>query len=433
MNNFKIITLSLVAATAISFTGCGSSGGGSSTTPPATPTVNDNTAYDYFITDNKIDVSGAGSITYNSLATNGVDETTIWKGTAGSMDPIEDPTSTANTDDLTVGKTIVDVTSNISADTTWTSDKVYVLEGHIKVQNAKLTIQPGTVVAGKIPNSYLLIDTTATIDANGTKADPITFTSLADANGSSTQNSTGEWGGLILAGNAYTHYSGNTYEADTTVSFGSTDHTHDTDSSGILNYVSIKHSGYAVEIDKELNGLSLAGVGSGTTLTNIAIIGGADDGMEIWGGMPNLTNLYVYNAQDDSTDTDLGYRGTLENVLVRQVNVDNTNTHDSACMEFGNDSNTIVTDDTNATQPNVINYTCYVKGGGFYNKNDAGFIWNNVKFVSDKATDYELVHFRSADAYTTGAKHITGPVSFYDSAVVLDDNNTYTHENSKVQ
>jgi len=436
MNTFKITTLSLVAAAALSLTGCG--GSSSSTTPTtpsaSVPTVNDNTAYDYFVKDSQIDIASAGSITYNSTsAATGVTEANIWKGKTNSMLPIETPDSNASTDDLTIGKTLVDVNSNITANTTWTSDKVYVLGGHIKVQNAKLTIQPGTVVAGKIPNSYLLIDTTATIDANGTLANPITFTSLKDANGTSTQNSTGEWGGFIIAGNAYTHYSGNTYEADTTVSFGSTGHTHDADSSGILNYVSIKHSGYAVEIDKELNGLSLAGVGSGTTLTNIAIIGGADDGMEIWGGMPNLTNLYVYNAQDDSTDTDLGYRGSLTNVLVRQNIVDNTNSHDSSCMEFGNDSNTIVTDDTNATQPNVENYTCYVKGGGFYNKNDAGFKWNNVKFISDKATDYELVHFRSADAYTTGAKHILGPVSFYDSNVTLSQDNTYSKKNSKVQ
>ena len=448
MNNFKLITLSLVAATALSFTGCG--GGGSSTPSSSTgstgstgstttPTVTDNTAYDYFVKDagksgDDFDATG-GTIYYNDKTTvAGVDESTIWKGTAGSMDPIETPNSTANTVDLTVGKAIVDVPATpITKDTTWTKNNVYVLEGHVKVQNAKLTIEPGTVVAGKIPNSYLLIDTTATIDANGTKAEPITFTSLKDANGTSTQNATGEWGGFIIAGLAHTHYSGNTYEADTSVSFGSTGHDHDADSSGILNYVSIKHSGYAVEIDKELNGLSLAGVGSGTTLTNIAVIGGADDGMEIWGGMPNLTNLYIYNAQDDSTDTDLGYRGTLKNVLVRQNVVDNTNSHDSSCMEFGNDENTITTDDSTATQPNVINYTCYVKGGGFYNKNDAGFKWNNVKFISDKTAAYELAHFRSADAYTTGAKHLLGDVSFYDSNVVLTQENTYSKKNSKVQ
>ena len=429
--NNKIVLSSIVAAM-VAFSGCGESG----STPPAADLTLVNTAYDYFVKDSKIDITSTGSITLNSLgAATGATEANIWKGHAGDNVAIETPGSTASIPALTYATTnIQSIAGSISVDTNWTADNLYVLDGHVKVDsNATLHIQPGTVVAGKIPNSYLLITPGATIDANGTLAAPITFTSLADVNGSSTQNSNGEWGGLILTGTAYTHYSGNTYEADTTVAFGSTTHADDNTSSGILNYVAIKHSGYAVEVDKELNGLSLAGVGRGTTLTNIAIIGGADDGLEIWGGTPNLTGLYVYNAQDDSTDTDLGYRGKLTDVLVVQENVDSTNNHDSACMEFGNDNNTIVTDNTDATQPDILNYTCYSKGGGFYNKNDAGFIWNNVKFVSDKTADYEMVHFRSADAYTTGAKHVTGPVSFYNSTVTLGESNTYTHQNSKVQ
>ncbi|WP_345969679.1 hypothetical protein WCX72_10185 [Sulfurimonas sp. HSL1-6] len=323
----------------------------------------------------------------------------------------------------------------IDADMTLDSTKVYGLEGKVNVtNNAVLTIPAGTTVAGCAPASFMVVEPGSQLDAVGTEAAPITFTSQKYVQGLSSQNAAGEWGGLILAGNAYTHYGVAHYEADETVAFGCDDVTvpcNNTQSSGHLEYVRVVHTGYEVEKDKELNGLSLAGVGSGTILKNIAIIGGLDDGLEIWGGTVNIDGLYVYNANDDSVDTDLGYRGTIQNVLVQQVNVDSTNDHDSAGMEFGNDNNTIVTDDSNATQPNIINYTAYIKGGGFYNKYDAGFKWNNVKFISDKTADEAQVHFRGQDAYTTGAKHIDGPVCFKDTALTLDDNSTYTNLNSK--
>ncbi len=324
------------------------------------------------------------------------------------------------------------LSGNIDKDMTLTADKVWYLDGKVNVTTGhKLTVEPGTTVAGLQPKSYMIIEPGAQIIAKGTQAKPIVFTSKKDVDGQSAEAATGEWGGLILAGNAHTHYGVNKYEADTSVEFGGSGHEHDTESSGDLEYVVLKHSGYEVEKDKELNGLSLAGVGSGTIIKNIAIIGGADDAVEIWGGTVNIDGLYCYNAQDDSVDTDLGYRGTIKNVLVVQNKVDKTNNHDSSTMEFGNDQNTITTDDSNATQPHIVNFTGYVKGGGFYNKFDAGFKWDNVKFISDKATDYELVHFRGTDSYDSDAKHVDGDVCFKDTVVTLDEENTFSKSNSK--
>lgn len=329
--------------------------------------------------------------------------------------------------------------STISGGMTLDATKVYGLAGKVNVTSGVLDIPAGTTIAGCVPNSFMVIEAGAQINAVGTQAEPIVFTSQRDIKGQSADNLAGEWGGLVLAGNAYTHYGVAKYEADETVQFGC-DATgvygpavpcQNTQSSGDLEYVLIKHSGYEVEKDKELNGLSLAGVGSGTIIKNVAIVGGLDDGMEIWGGTVNIDGLYVYNAQDDSVDTDLGYRGIIQNVLVQQVNVDSTNNHDSSAMEFGNDNNTITTNDSNCTQPDIRNFTAYIKGGGFYNKNDAGFKWNNVKFVSAKTIDQEQVHFRSTDAYDTSAKHINGDVCFKDTAVALTEENTYSKVNSK--
>jgi hypothetical protein len=344
----------------------------------------------------------------------GVDETIIWKGKAGSNEPLETP--------------FENLPSTITSDMTLSAGKTYGLNGKVNVQSpAVLTIEAGVTVAGVTSSSFMIIEPGAQLIAIGTQAEPIVFTSKKDVDGYSADNKAGEWGGLVLAGNAYTHYGVTKYEADETVEFGSAGHTRDTDSSGDLEYVVIKHTGYEVEKDKELNGLSLAAVGSNTVLENIAIIGGLDDGLEIWGGTPDITGLYVYNANDDSVDTDLGYRGKIENVLVQQVNVDSPNTHDSAGMEFGNDNNTIVTDDTNATKPHMVNYTGYIKGGGFYTKNDAGATMDNVKFISAKTTDVELMHFRSSDAFYTDAINLVADLCLNNT----DATKLYTTVNSK--
>ena len=373
--------------------------------------------YDW-VTHPGVQIGASGSVNVDSGACAGADEASIWKGKAGSNDPLEAPSAS--------------IPNTITSDMTLTADKVWSISGKVNVKApAKLTIEAGTTLAGATPNSYMVVEPGAQIIANGTMAKPIIFTSQKDVDGASKDNAAGEWGGLVLAGNAYTHYSNNKYEADESVSFGSTTHTNDGESSGSLQYVVIKHSGYEVEKDKELNGLSLAGVGSGTVLKNIAIIGGLDDGVEIWGGDANIDGLYVYNAHDDSVDTDLGYRGTIQNVLVRQVNVDKTNNHDSAGMEFGNDHNTIVTDDSNATQPTMINYTAYVKGGGISLKDDAGANLTNVKFISNKTADEAQVFYRSEDVYDTDAVNINGNVCFKDNSTTLTEDLAYAKTNSK--
>ena len=302
----------------------------------------------------------------------------------------------------------------ITTNTTLSASKVYGIDKKVVVtQGATLTIEPGTTIAGCSLFSYLVIDRDAKIMAQGSAQKPIVFTSQMELLGYSSDTSAGEWGGLVIAGNAYTHYKENHYEADESISFGSQTHERDGESSGILEYVAIKHTGYEIRKDRELNGLSLAGVGSGTRIKNIAIIGGKDDGLEIWGGRVNIDGLYVCNAMDDSVDVDLGYRGEIKNVLVVQKRVDSKNNHDSAVMEFGNDENLISTDEKSATLPTIVNMTAYVKGGGIYNKYDAGFKLQNVELISSKTKENEMVFFRGEDSYNTGAKYISERVCFY--------------------
>jgi len=446
---YRHIALSALAAAAITLTGCG---GGGSSTPTTTTTGTDTTAP-------VVTLNGTSTVnltlgdTYSETGATAIDDVdgaltptvsgTVDTSTAGSYQITYSATDTAGNTGTVVRTVIVTDTttaevtlpSTITSNMTLNANTLYLLDGKVKVTNgATLTVEAGTTIAGKTPASFLVITPDSKLIAKGTQAEPIVFTSKLDVDGKSGDNLAGEWGGLILLGNAYTHYAENglnKYEADTTETFGSADHTNDGESSGDLEYVLIKHSGFEVEKDKELNGLSLGGVGSGTTLKNIAIIGGLDDGVEIWGGTANIDGLYVYNAQDDSVDTDLGYRGTIQNVLVQQVNVDSTNNHDSAGMEFGNDHNTITTDDSNATQPTMINYTAYIKGGGISLKNDAGLIAKNVKFVSAKTADIELVDHRTIDAYDTNAVKVEGDLCFKDTATALTIDTVYAATNAK--
>ncbi|MEA1892845.1 MAG: hypothetical protein U9N33_09045 [Campylobacterota bacterium] len=320
----------------------------------------------------------------------------------------------------------------ISSNMTLSSSKVYGIDKKVIVQNgATLTIEPGTTLAGCSLFSYLVISKNSKIIAKGTKNAPIVFTSQMDLQGFSSAGDNGEWGGVVIAGNAYTHYENNRYEADESVSFGSQTHKYDNESSGILEYVLIKHTGYQVKKDKELNGLSLAGVGRNTVIKNIAIIGGQDDGIEIWGGCVNIDGLYIYNAEDDSLDVDLGYRGNIKNVLIVQNRVASKNNHDSSAMEFGNDKNLITTNQKDATLPHISNLTAYIEGGGIYNKYDAGFRLSNVKIMSDKSQNNEMVYFRGKDSYTTGAKYIDGDVCFVNSQQKVKLNDIFSKKNSK--
>lgn len=331
--------------------------------------------------------------------------------------------------DLVVDERLPNV---IEHDTRLSASKVYGIDKKTVVKDgATLTIEAGTTLAGCSLFSVLEIVPNAKIMARGTKKQPITFTSQMDLLGISSKRGVGEWGGVVIAGNAYTHYKNNRYEADETLPFGSEDHTHDHESSGVLEYVIIKHTGYEVRKDRELNGLSLAGVGSGTIIKNIAIIGGADDGIEIWGGKVNIDGLFVYNAMDDSVDVDLGYRGEIKNVLVVQDKVANRNNHDSSVMEFGNDENLIQTNVKNTTLPKITNFTGYIKGGGLYNKYDAGFVLNNVRLISEKEKENEMIYFRGKDSYTTGAKYLEGDVCFYDSANKHKIDTFFSRRNSK--
>ncbi len=235
-----------------------------------------------------------------------------------------------------INEDVIIVSSNIDADVTWTSDKIYQLGGRITVlDGVTLTIEPGTIVKGEAGTganaTALLIARGGTLEAVGTATSPIIFTSVADeitpadvANGiysspnlDPTQN--GLWGGVIVLGKAPISASGaeiNIEGIPTSDPNGLYGGTVTADYSGTLKYISIRHGGANIGSGNEINGLTLGGVGSATVIDYIEVVGNQDDGIELFGGTVNVDNVVVWNVGDDAIDTDQSWAGTLDNFAI---------------------------------------------------------------------------------------------------------------------
>ncbi len=130
---------------------------------------------------------------------------------------------------------------------------------------------------------------------------------------------TGKWGGIIILGNAVIGQDGGTDDIEGIASgydwttYGGNDNT---DSSGTFTFVSIRHSGSQLAGGDEIQGLTLGGIGSGTTINDIEVVGSNDDGIEIFGGSVSITNIVIFAQRDDALDLDQAYRGTLTNAVV---------------------------------------------------------------------------------------------------------------------
>ncbi|RYC67509.1 MULTISPECIES: IPT/TIG domain-containing protein [Spirosoma] len=219
-------------------------------------------------------------------------------------------------------KPVVEVATSITANTTWTASNVYLIRGFVYVRSgATLTIQPGTIIKGGGPatdpsgqsrGGTLVIQPGARIEARGTASQPIVFTS----NAAPGQRKYGDWGGIVLIGKAPTNRpSATTFEGGIEGTFGTFNEP--TDNSGTLQYVRIEFPGIALTTtsNSEINGLTLYGVGSGTTLDHIQVSYSGDDSFEWFGGTANAKYLVAYRGFDDDFDTDFGFIGKVQFAL----------------------------------------------------------------------------------------------------------------------
>lgn len=227
---------------------------------------------------------------------------------------------------------VCEITGRISADTTIANlpGVIYSLSSRVDVgtdvggsgsaaggQSVTLTIDPGVVIFASSGLDFLVVNRGSRINAEGTATAPIIFTSRQNVTGEATDSSQGHWGGIVLLGRApisdclagAVGGSANCQQIVEGTSNALYGGAIANDNSGTFRYVQIRYSGFEIAPGNELQGLTLGGVGSGTTIDHVHVHNSSDDGIEIFGGRANLKNLIITGADDDTYDTDLGYKG----------------------------------------------------------------------------------------------------------------------------
>jgi len=191
-----------------------------------------------------------------------------------------------------------------------------------------LVVPAGITLYGAGQGDYMIVNRGSKLFVNGTAANPVLFTSLADLQNPARNEADidGEWGGMIILGRA---------KINTCLATGATPGTNaceneiegvtgtpalyggdlDTDSSGSLTYMQLRYAGFAPELNSELNGISFGGVGSGTLVDYVQIHNNSDDGVEFFGGRVNVSHLVLTGNDDDGFDCDFGYTGYVQFVI----------------------------------------------------------------------------------------------------------------------
>lgn len=238
------------------------------------------------------------------------------------------------------------------------TDGTYKLTGKLVVANGgKLTIKAGVKIEATSLSSdndfnavrYIAVGQGGQIFVEGTSSNPVVMTA--------EQHTPGSWGGLVLCGKAPIN-KGTTATAEVSeLTYGGTDVT---DNSGSIKYLRIEYSGYAYNADKEFNGLSMFGVGNGTTIDYVQVHEGSDDGFEWFGGTVNASHLIVTNyaseVGDDLFDWTEGWNGTGENWYGIRTNDGNRG------IEADNNSNNEAA--TPISNPTIKNLTLIGNNGG---------------------------------------------------------------------
>ena len=257
------------------------------------------------------------SISFRTLVTTALATATLACSSDSPTEPPGPPTPTS--------PGAATISTDITTSRTLYADTVYSLSGFVHVANgATLTIQPGTKIVGNydVLGSSLFVLRGAKILAVGTAQLPIVFTSSRPE----TQRAPGDWGGLILVGNARINRTApvllegtNTGAANPAVEYSGG--TIDTDDSGELRYVRVEYAGFGPAQDAELNSFTFAAVGSGTRLSYLQSLNGLDDSFEFFGGAADAKNLVSYEAGDDHFDLSEGYQGRMQFLIAYQSRV----------------------------------------------------------------------------------------------------------------
>jgi hypothetical protein len=195
---------------------------------------------------------------------------------------------------------------HLTANRTLAADSQYVLTGLVYVDSTySITIPPGTVIKGDT-GAALVITRGAKIFATGTADRPVVFTSNKPAG----QRHSGDWGGILILGNAPSNKVNPLIEGG--IIGGSYGGNNVNDNSGVFRYVRVEFGGYRFQLNNEVNGLTMGGVGAGTEIHHVQVSYADDDSYEWFGGTVNPTYLVAFGGTDDEFDTDFGYAGNVQ-------------------------------------------------------------------------------------------------------------------------
>lgn len=248
------------------------------------------------------------------------------------------------------GNDVVNLSGVYQDDLTLDPDTQYLVVGPVLMASGTtLTIPAGmTVRANPVGvNAYIAILQGARIVANGNASAPIVFTSNAGS------PSSGDWGGLVICGNAPINSTPDGSEDTSTTEVGGLSYGGNSpgDNSGSLQYVRVEYAGGAIDGNAELNGISLYAVGNQTVIDYVQVYEGSDDGFEFFGGTVNASHLSVVNSEDDSIDWTEGFTGSITDVYVKHgVDHDKAFECDGYNTDFSNEGGYF-------SAPNVTNVT----------------------------------------------------------------------------
>jgi hypothetical protein len=259
----------------------------------------------------------------------------------GTLGEVNEPVQAADFVTCNTAETVCTVTGVIDEDYTFVRGVQWQLDGVVRVGSGNVTVADDadvqaikdagvtlTIRSGvdirAFDDATLLVTRGSKLMAEGTRANPITFSSL-DAN----FDGLGEWGGVVIQGFAPQFGAGNTGPCFGTGTicnvqgeggdfigvFGGND---PADDSGVVRYVRIAEGGRIAGPNNEVNGLTLQGVGHATELEYIQVHNNLDDGIEWFGGTVNLRYAVLTGNDDDDLDFDEGYQGNIQYAIIKK-------------------------------------------------------------------------------------------------------------------
>lgn len=346
--------------------------------------------------------------------------------------------SCSSSTDETENISIIDPSNfqgKIEAGTTVTLDpsKTYVLTGKLMVEKgANLIIPAGTRITASEGATYLIVDRGGKLFINGTASSPVVF--------EGTSHKQGHWGGIVILGNAPSNRSASgtsTSELGDLI-YGGTDNN---DNSGSIKYLIIKDSGFKYNPEKEFNGLSLFGVGSATSLSYIYVTEGADDGIECFGGSPNLDHIVVTGVGDDSFDWTEGYKGNVNYLYAARKKEYQTATEpgNRGIEADTQDTDPNTTNGNGASNPTITNATFLGNIGGSESQGLKIRAGSNGKFDNivlanfSVGLDFETTrtyNWFKAGSYITNVKFVNIPTIWKAKETTTDMSSVFTTNNN---